>query len=186
MMNMCAHSPAFMSTVALSGRSGSATASGGVLPPLRHRGRDAHLRRPASPRQAAHRPDRRTRHPLGRIPDPAGRPQRALPPYRRQRLHHPVVGDLDLTYEGLDLPADPGWHLFTFTAAPGNLSGDRLRLLASWAVTLERETPAATPPMRTLPKMLDLATSRRMLPPLTLNLQSSSGGCVKSTNCYVS
>jgi transcriptional regulator with XRE-family HTH domain len=56
-----------------------------------------------------------------------------------KRLHHPVVGDLELSYEGLDLPADPGWHLYTFTAAPGTPSDDRLRLLASWAATLEHE-----------------------------------------------
>jgi len=56
-----------------------------------------------------------------------------------KRLHHPVVGDLELSYEGLDLPADPGWHLFTFTAAPGTPSDDRLRLLASWAATLDHE-----------------------------------------------
>jgi transcriptional regulator with XRE-family HTH domain len=41
-----------------------------------------------------------------------------------------------------DLPADPGWHLFTFTAAPGSPSDDRLRLLASWAATLEHESTA--------------------------------------------
>jgi len=46
---------------------------------------------------------------------------------------------LELSYEGLDLPADPGWHLYTFTAAPGTPSDDRLRLLASWAATLEHE-----------------------------------------------
>jgi transcriptional regulator with XRE-family HTH domain len=56
-----------------------------------------------------------------------------------KRLHHPIVGDLELSYEGLDLPADPGWHLYTFTAAPGTSSDDRLRLLASWAATLEHE-----------------------------------------------
>jgi hypothetical protein len=56
-----------------------------------------------------------------------------------KRLHHPVVGDLELSYEGLDLPADPGWHLYTFTAAPGTPSDERLRLLASWAATLEHE-----------------------------------------------
>jgi transcriptional regulator with XRE-family HTH domain len=56
-----------------------------------------------------------------------------------KRLHHPVVGDLELSYEGLDLPADPGWHMYTFTAAPGTPSDDRLRLLASWAATLEHE-----------------------------------------------
>jgi hypothetical protein len=57
----------------------------------------------------------------------------------RQLLHRPVVGDVELCYEGLDLPADPGWHLYTFTAAPGSPSDDRLRLLDSWAATLEHE-----------------------------------------------
>lgn len=56
-----------------------------------------------------------------------------------KRIHHPVVGDLELAYEGLDLPADPGWHLFSFTATPGSPSDERLRLLASWAATLEHE-----------------------------------------------
>jgi hypothetical protein len=31
-----------------------------------------------------------------------------LPRNGVKRLHHPVVGDLELTYEGLELPADPG------------------------------------------------------------------------------
>jgi hypothetical protein len=62
-----------------------------------------------------------------------------------KRLHHPVVGDLELSYEGLDLPADPGWHLYTFTAAPGAPSDERLRLLASWAATLEHENTGRRP-----------------------------------------
>ncbi|WP_344775336.1 helix-turn-helix transcriptional regulator [Gryllotalpicola kribbensis] len=57
-----------------------------------------------------------------------------------KRLRHPVVGELELIYEGLDLPADPGWHLFTFTAAPNSADDERLRLLASWAATVEAET----------------------------------------------
>ena len=56
-----------------------------------------------------------------------------------KRLHHPVVGDLELSYEGLELPADPGWHLYAFTATPGTPSDERLRFLASWAATLEHE-----------------------------------------------
>ena len=62
-----------------------------------------------------------------------------------KRIHHPVVGDLELVYEGLDLPADPGWHLYTFTAAPGSPSDERLRLLASWAVTVEHESNSSQP-----------------------------------------
>jgi hypothetical protein len=72
------------------------------------------------------------------------RPQAAAHSFARlERLHHPVVGDRELSYEGLDLPADPGWHMYTFTAAPGSPSDDRLRLLASWAVTLEQENTAS-------------------------------------------
>jgi hypothetical protein len=56
-----------------------------------------------------------------------------------KRLHRPVVGDLELFCEGLDLPADAGWHLYTFTAAHGSPSDERLRPLASWAATLEHE-----------------------------------------------
>ncbi|OIV38653.1 transcriptional regulator [Mangrovactinospora gilvigrisea] len=56
-----------------------------------------------------------------------------------KRLHHPVVGDLDLSYEGLDLPSDPGLTLYIYTAEPGSPSQQALDLLASWAVTLEEQ-----------------------------------------------
>lgn len=63
-------------------------------------------------------------------------------------LHHPVVGDLELTYEAFDLPADPGLQMSTFTAAPGSPSEDALKLLATWAATAEaplsREETGAT------------------------------------------
>jgi transcriptional regulator with XRE-family HTH domain len=55
----------------------------------------------------------------------------------RKRLHHPVVGDLELTYEVLALPADPGLSLVVYGAEPGSASQDGLRLLASWAATLD-------------------------------------------------
>ena len=58
-----------------------------------------------------------------------------------KRLHHPVVGDLDLTYEGLELPADPGQLLFVYTADPDSPSQHALDLLASWATALQ--VPAA-------------------------------------------
>jgi len=54
-----------------------------------------------------------------------------------KRLHHPVVGDLDLTYEGMELPSDPGLMLFAYTAEPGSPSEDGIKLLASWAATQE-------------------------------------------------
>ena len=56
-----------------------------------------------------------------------------------KRLRHPVVGDLELSYEGMELPADPGLMLFAYTAEPGTRSEDGLKLLASWAATQELE-----------------------------------------------
>jgi hypothetical protein len=56
----------------------------------------------------------------------------------RKQLHHPVVGDLELTYEVLALPADPGLSLVVYTAEPASASQDGLNLLASWAATLDQ------------------------------------------------
>ncbi|MCS0499864.1 helix-turn-helix transcriptional regulator [Protaetiibacter mangrovi] len=53
----------------------------------------------------------------------------------RKRLHHPVVGDLDLDYESMELPSEPGLVLNVYTAPAGSPSADGLRLLASWAAT---------------------------------------------------
>ncbi|MCU1566985.1 MAG: family transcriptional regulator [Pseudarthrobacter sp.] len=60
----------------------------------------------------------------------------------RKRLHHPIVGDLDLTYEALELAADPGLRINVYTAEPGSPSEDALKVLASWAAT-QRETVEA-------------------------------------------
>jgi len=49
-------------------------------------------------------------------------------------FHHPVVGDLHLTYESLELTAD-GLTLVAYGTEPGSDSEDKLRLLASWATT---------------------------------------------------
>lgn len=53
----------------------------------------------------------------------------------RKRLHHSAVGDLDLTYEALELPADPGLRINVYTAEPASPSEDVLKVLASWAAT---------------------------------------------------
>jgi transcriptional regulator with XRE-family HTH domain len=59
-----------------------------------------------------------------------------------KHLHHPVVGALDLTYEAIQLPADPELTLLAYTAEPGSASEDGLKLLASWAATLEQDEDA--------------------------------------------
>ena len=50
-------------------------------------------------------------------------------------FHHPAVGLLELDYEALVLPADPGLQMNVYTAQPGSPSADGLTLLASWAAT---------------------------------------------------
>jgi transcriptional regulator with XRE-family HTH domain len=47
-------------------------------------------------------------------------------------FHHPIVGELTLQFEAMDLTADPGQKLLAFTAEPGSPSRDSLELLASW------------------------------------------------------
>jgi transcriptional regulator with XRE-family HTH domain len=62
-----------------------------------------------------------------------------------KRLHHPVVGDLSLTFETMELLADAGLTMFAYTAEPGSKSEEGLNLLASWAATLDQpETAAAS------------------------------------------
>jgi len=56
-----------------------------------------------------------------------------------KRFHHPVVGDLELTYENMELVADPGLTMFVYTAEAGSRSAEALSLLASWAATLDEE-----------------------------------------------
>lgn len=52
-----------------------------------------------------------------------------------KRIHHPVVGDLELDDEALDLPADPDWCMVAHTAEPGGPSDERLQLLGSLAAS---------------------------------------------------
>jgi hypothetical protein len=63
----------------------------------------------------------------------------------RKRLDHPVVGDLQLTHEVLDLSADPGLSMVVYGAEPGSASQDGLHLLASWAATLDQAATAQAP-----------------------------------------
>jgi transcriptional regulator with XRE-family HTH domain len=60
-----------------------------------------------------------------------------------KRLRHPVVGALELSYEVLELPADDGMTIATYSAEPGSRSAEALDLLASWAAT-PAEQPAPT------------------------------------------
>jgi hypothetical protein len=59
-------------------------------------------------------------------------------------LHHPLVGDLTLDYDALEIPADPGLTIIAYTAQPDSPSQQALSLLASW--TSAHEKAHAVPP----------------------------------------
>jgi transcriptional regulator with XRE-family HTH domain len=61
-----------------------------------------------------------------------------------QPFHHPLVGDLTLSYDALELPADPGLTIVAYTAEPGSPAQQALDLLASWTSTPD-QAPAIAP-----------------------------------------
>jgi transcriptional regulator with XRE-family HTH domain len=65
-----------------------------------------------------------------------------------KRLHHPIVGDLELFYEVMELSADTGLTISVYTAEPGSAAQQALDLLASWTSTADatdRPLSATTP-----------------------------------------
>jgi transcriptional regulator with XRE-family HTH domain len=60
-----------------------------------------------------------------------------------KRLQHPIVGELELSYETMTLDADDGLRLALFTAEPDSASQQALNLLASWTATPEPTESAA-------------------------------------------
>ncbi|TWF95437.1 helix-turn-helix transcriptional regulator [Saccharopolyspora dendranthemae] len=59
----------------------------------------------------------------------------------RKRLRHPVVGQLDLDYESMELPSEPGLTLNIYTAPFDSPTADALKMLASWAATQDHNEP---------------------------------------------
>jgi transcriptional regulator with XRE-family HTH domain len=53
----------------------------------------------------------------------------------RKKLHHPVVGPLDLDFEAMELASSPGLTMLVYTAPAGTPTADALKVLASWAAT---------------------------------------------------
>ena len=64
-----------------------------------------------------------------------------------KRFNHPIVGELELSFERLELAADPGLMIVVYTAEPGSRHADAFGLLASWAATdgESRQRPAPHP-----------------------------------------
>lgn len=53
----------------------------------------------------------------------------------QKNVHHPVVGDLSLSFESMDLASERGLQMLVFTAEPGSPSADALRLLTDLTQT---------------------------------------------------
>jgi len=62
-----------------------------------------------------------------------------------KHFRHPVVGLVDVCFDSMSLAADPGLILTAYSAEPGTASEAALKLLASWAATLDQaESSLAT------------------------------------------
>ena len=61
-------------------------------------------------------------------------------------FHHPVVGDIELTFEMMEIAADPGLDLLTYSIEPDSKSEEALNLLGTWAATLADEERGAKNP----------------------------------------
>jgi hypothetical protein len=60
-----------------------------------------------------------------------------------KRFRHPLVGDLAVGFNAMELPADPGLTLTVYTAEPESPSAERLTLLGSWTATAAQAQPDA-------------------------------------------
>ena len=105
--------------------------------------------RPRPLRQGPVRPRRRALHPQRGVPHAGGPPTTcATTAPARKRLHHPLVGDLDLDYEALELPGDPGLRIIVYTAEPDSPIADALQpagQLGGDTVEEERGRPQRAP-----------------------------------------
>ena len=97
--------------------------------------------RPVRPR--ALRPGRGAVDAQRALPNALGGARRTHPRHRHKRVRHPLVGELDLSFEAMELVADPGLTMFVYTAEPGSRSEQALSLLASWSATPDEETTDA-------------------------------------------
>ncbi|MBW5482983.1 helix-turn-helix transcriptional regulator [Streptomyces bambusae] len=60
-----------------------------------------------------------------------------------KRFHHPVIGDLELSYDTLRSADDSEQALVTYATEPGSPSHDALRMLLAWAAPAAGASPAA-------------------------------------------
>ncbi len=58
-----------------------------------------------------------------------------------KRFRHPLVGDLTVAFNAMELPADPGLTLTVYTGQPGSPTEEKLSLLASWTAAAAEARP---------------------------------------------
>jgi transcriptional regulator with XRE-family HTH domain len=61
-----------------------------------------------------------------------------------KKIHHPIVGDLDLSFEGLEPATGKGLLLTAYTAKPDTPTHDSLQMLATWAATNDQAAAEQT------------------------------------------
>jgi hypothetical protein len=61
-------------------------------------------------------------------------------------FNHPIVGELELSFDRLEVAADPGLMIVAYTAEPGSRSAEAFGLLASWAASDDASGGAAGDP----------------------------------------
>ncbi|MDX2701250.1 helix-turn-helix transcriptional regulator [Streptomyces sp. PA03-6a] len=65
-----------------------------------------------------------------------------------KEYHHPVVGDLTVTYQALSLPGDSEQTLFIYSTEPGSSSESALRFLTTWSNASPGGQPRAAAALR--------------------------------------
>lgn len=58
----------------------------------------------------------------------------------RRKKRDPVVGHVEVSFDSMELPADPGLTLTVYTTEPRSPSHDALAMVASWAATTTPRT----------------------------------------------
>ena len=69
-----------------------------------------------------------------------------------KRIDHPLVGELNLSFEAMQLVADDGLTMFVYTTEPGTTSEQALNLLASWTARPDEEISSAAAIGRSRPQ----------------------------------
>ncbi|MFJ9909029.1 helix-turn-helix transcriptional regulator [Streptomyces sp. NPDC101152] len=65
----------------------------------------------------------------------------------RKAFRHPVIGEISLDFDAMELPAQPGLTLTAYSAPAGTPEHDKLQLLAAWGAT--EDAPSTSSPAPT-------------------------------------